>query len=165
MIQKLFILFLLLLPFTSIGQNDTVKGDLYFGLWRYGSFYKQPEKLIQRIEEISKSEQRDSLDKTTQDILRIYDILKFENLLYAPYVQLKINNDSILRVYFDKKDYKKIRKYKLKELQTKEMKVFIELKGKKIGDGLIYCEELITVSTLKGQTYEVPRKFAIEDYP
>ncbi len=167
--KKHFLLFLALLLFTSISctQNTTVKGDLYFGLWRYGSFYKQPKKVVKGIEDLvhAEPEKRDSFDLSTKEILRIYDVLQKENLLYAPYVQLKLDNDSIVRIYFQKKDYRKIRKYKLADLLENKEKIRIELEGREMGEGLIYCEKLVTVSIIEGQTFCIPRKFAIEDYP
>lgn len=142
-----------------------VEGDLYFGLWRYGSLYKQPENLCQLMEKLSHSNRRDTMDATTMDMLRIYDVLEKEKLLYAPYVQLKLDNDSIVRIYFKMKDYKRINKFKLDDLLKTKEKVRIELKGRSLDEDLIYCKKLISVNREKGQTLQIPRKFAIEDYP
>jgi hypothetical protein len=145
--------------------SDTLEGDLFFGFWRYGSLYKQDKKTIKWIEDLSKNNRRDTLQSNTQDILRIYDVLKKEEMLYFPYVQVCLDNDSIVRLYFQKKDYKKIQVNKLNDLIEKEEKVRMIFQVRELGQGLYYCEKLMSLNRIKGKTRIRPTKFAIEDYP
>ncbi len=163
--KKLFLLILLGISINSCGQQaKTISGDLYFGFWRYGSFYKQPKKTIKWIEKLSLTTQRDTLDETQQNILRIYDDLKREKLLYAPYIQMILPNDSIVRVYFKKEEYRKIRKNKIDDLQEKMEKVTFNFEVRKIGKDLYYCEKIISMNRIKGQTFPRQTKFKLEDY-
>lgn len=162
----IIILFFGLSSMISFGQNsDTINGDLYFGLWRYGSFYKIPRKIVKDFEKFVEEHRTDTKNLNELEAIHIYDVLKNEELLYHPFIQLKIENDSIVRLYLEKKDYKQIRKYKLQELQDKGEKIDVLLLYRKLDDGLIYCGKLISVNKVKGQTLEIPKKFAIEDYP
>lgn len=162
----LFILFFGLSSIDAFGQiADTIKGDLYFGLWRYGSFYKLPHGKAKDFEKFVAEHRGDTNNTSEQEIIHIYDVIKKEDLLYHPYIQLKIENDSIVRLYLEKKDYKQIKKYKLQELQNNGEKITIVLHHRILDNGLIYCEKLISVSKVKGQTLEILKKFAIEDYP
>lgn len=166
--QKSLLLILLCSWFNliSFGQiSDTIKGDLYFGIWRYGSFYKLPKRDVKNFEKFVVKYRGDTTDNGSQKMIHIYDVLKKENLLYHPYVQLKLENDSVIRLYLEKKDYKQIKKYKLQDLQDQGEKINILLRFKTLDYELIYCNELLLVKKIKGRTFEVPRKFAIEDYP
>jgi hypothetical protein len=162
------ILFLLLFSFISIysfcQNKDTINGDLYFGFFRYGSFYKQPKKIINWVESLSKSTQKDTLDKTQKDFLRIYEDLKREKLLYAPFIQMILPNDSVVRIYFNKSDYREIRKNKIDDLQEKNEKVTFNFEVRQIGKDLYYCEKMISMNRIKGQTFPIQTKFKLEDY-
>lgn len=163
--KPLFLLILLSISIHSFGQKtETITGDLYFGFWRYGSFYKQPKKIIKWVESLSSTTQRDTLDKTQQDFLRIYEDLKREKLLYAPFIEMISPNDSVVRVYFKKAEYRKIRKNKIDDLQEKKEKVSFSLEVKQIGKDLYYCEKMISMNRIKGQTLPRQTKFKLEDY-
>ena len=152
--------------FVSLGQDsDLLQGDLFFGLWRYGSLYKQPGKIKRAVRKLAKNECRDTLDDTAQDILRIYDVLKEEKLLKSRFVQLRLQDSSVVRIYLDKADYGQIQKYKLDDLIRDYEKVNITLDFRLLGDGLYFCTNLLVTEKIEGQTYQIPRKFAIEDYP
>jgi len=164
--KLLVILSLFFMGSFSFGQNtEQINGDLYFGLWRYGSFYKQPKKVIEWVDNLSTTTRRDTLDKTSQNILRIYDDLKKEELLYNPYIQMILPNDTVVRIYLLERDYRKIRKNKIDDLQEKNEKVTLELEVKQIGSGLYYCEKIINMNRIQGKTFGRQSKFKIEDYP
>lgn len=164
--KTLLLLFFVVLNTLSWSQSSpTMEGDLYFGLWRYGSLYKQPKKVVKWVEKMAESKRRDTLDPTSQDILRIYDILQQENKLYMPYVQLKLDDNSIVRIYLEKSVYKKIKTHTIDELQEKKQKVRIQLEYRQMADDLFYCKKLIQVDLRHGETLQRQRKFAIEDYP
>jgi hypothetical protein len=163
--KKIFLLLLLGISIYSFGQKtENITGDLYFGFWRYGSFYKQPKKIIKWVESISTTTQKDTLDETQQNIIRIYEDLKRENLLYAPYIQMILSNDSVVRIYFKNAEYRKIRKNKIDDLQEKNEKVTFNFEVRQIGKDLYYCEKMVSMNRIKGQTFPRQTKFKMEDY-
>jgi hypothetical protein len=163
--KKIFLLLLLGISIYSFGQKtENVTGDLYFGFWRYGSFYKQPKKIIKGVESLSTTTQKDTLDETQQNIIRIYEDLKREKLLYAPYIQIILPNDSVVRIYFKKAVYRKIRKNKIDDLQEKNEKVTFNFEVRQIGKDLYYCKKMVSMNRIKGQTLPRQTKFKLEDY-
>ena len=149
----------------SHAQSDTLKGDLYFGLWRYGSLYEVPKDKVEIIENLAASDKRDTLDMYTQQMLNLYDTLKDEGLLYSPYVQLKTPNDSIVRVYLKLDDYKTVTEHKLDSLIKKGEKITIQIIVRAFGPKLYYCEQLLSAVKSTGTTYPIQRKFKLEEYP
>jgi hypothetical protein len=163
--KKLFLLLLLNISIHSCAQKtENITGDLYFGFLRYGSFYKQPKKIIKSVESLSTTTKRDTLDKTQQNILRIYEDLKREKLLYAPFIEMIFPNDSVVRVYFKKAEYRKIKENKIDDLQEKKEKVTLNLEVKQIGKDLYYCKKMVSMNRIKGQTLPRQTKFKLEDY-
>jgi hypothetical protein len=94
----------------------------------------------------------------------MYETLKKENLLFKPYVELRLDNDSIIKLYLDQLDYDKIKIYKRQELQDSNKKITIKVESKNLGNGMFLCEKLISVGKVDGQTRQVQKKFKIEDY-
>ena len=49
------------------------------------------------------------------DLVR-YDLLKKENLLYSPFIDLRLDNESIIKVYLTSAEYEKIKVFKHRDL-------------------------------------------------
>jgi len=160
------VLFISLLIFISSFQQkkEIIKGDLYFSWFRLGSFYNQPDSLVNAFKKYADTVDRTKIDGTDKLILAMYDTLKKENLLFSPFVELRIGNDSIINLYLSKSDYDKIKIYKRKELQDKNKKVRIEVEARNLGHRMFLCERLVSVKKVSGHTFQTPSKFKIEDY-
>lgn len=158
------LLLLFLFQIEKVQAQDTLVGDLYFGLWRAGSFYDQPAKIRRSMLNYFETVSRDSLQGSDKELVDRYDVLKKHNLLESPYVQVLLEKDSVVYLYLPKKDYKKIKIHKLETLEKEKKKIVIVAVVNSLGADAVKCEQLISVSKVDGQTYMRERKFAIEDY-
>ena len=84
--------------------------------------------------------------------------------MYAPYIQIISSNDSVVRIYFKNAEYRKIRKNKIDDLQEKNEKVTFNFAVRQIGKDLYYCEKMVSMNRIKGQTFPRQTKFKMEDY-
>ena len=167
--QSLIITFLTLVIMTiACRQNKKditiVEGDLFFRAFRYGSFYNQPDSLIKAFVTYADTVRVDSLQSFDKQLLQDYFLLKTENRLYSPFVELRINDSSIVKLYLDSADYDKIKIYKRQDLQTSKKKIRIIAERKDLGNGISICTKLISVDKLDGLTMQKGKKFKIDDY-
>lgn len=158
----LFIVTLFL--FACAQKNKTIEGDLYFSFFRFGSFYDQPDSIITKFTNYANTVRRETLDTVDKQVLVMYATLKKENLLFNPFVELRLDNDSIIKLYLNKSDYEKIKIHKRQELQNKNKKIKIMAEGKNLGNGMFLCEKLISIDKVDGQTQQIQKKFKIDDY-
>ncbi len=63
-----------------------------------------------------------------------------------------------------KSDFDKIKIYKRAELQKENKKVIIKATTKMLENSMFYCENLDSVFKTTGQTFQIQKKFKIEDY-
>ena len=141
-----------------------VEGDLFFSPFRYGSFYNQPDSLIKAFVAYADTATLDSLSSIDKQLLDTYHLLKKENRLFSPFVELRLNDSSIVKLYLDSVDYDKIKIFKKQELQANKKKIRIKAQSKDLGNGLSICTKLISVDKLDGLTMQKEKKFKIEDY-
>jgi len=72
--------------------RDTLTGDLYFSFLDWGAFYNQPDSVIKKFETY--------FDKFGAGrLIKQYRLLKHKNLLYRPFVYLKVQKDSVITVF------------------------------------------------------------------
>ena len=147
-------------------RNDSVllTGDLYFGVLRIGSYYNQTDSVIQSWEAYFDSTNFELKDQNEQFLGRYYHNIKDKDLLYKPFVDLLIAEDSIIRLYLEITDYNKVKIYKRKTLRDQGKKVRFETLVQPIDTALYYCLELRKVDVVEGQTLQRQSKFKIEDY-
>ena len=141
-----------------------LKGDLYFGLFRIGSYYDQPDSIIQWYESYFDTTNFKLEDKNEQQLFSTYQNLKRHNLLYNPFVELLVQSDSIVKLYLDVSDYDRIKTHRRQVLQNDNKKVIIKSEVELIENGIYNCVELKSVQVVDGQTLQLQKKFKIEDY-
>ena len=156
--------FLLALSCTQLKQTKRLKGDLYFSLLRIGSLYNQPDSVLKSFENFLDSVQYGSLSEEDRKFLKVYHVLDSSGLLFNPFVDVLVDNDSVVTIYLEEDDYSKIKKYKYRDLEAHYNKVRISATVSELHPGLFYCERLNKVEVTKGQTLPFSSKFKIEDY-
>jgi hypothetical protein len=159
-------LFALLIVFISSSRqnNEVIEGDLYFSFFRFGSFYNQPDSIVNRLQTYADTVNRTNITDLDAKLLTMYETLKQQDLLFSPFVELYVDNDSIIKLYLAKSDYDKIKIYKRKNLQDHNKKIRIKAQVKNLGNDMFVCEKLISVEKVQGRTFQVQEKFKIEDY-
>ena len=141
-----------------------IEGDLYFSRLRIGSFYHQPDSIIQKVKIYADTVNRKLSDASDLRTLAMYEILKKENLLYRPFIDLKLDNDSIVKIYLTPREYDQIRIFHRQDLLDTKKKIRINLEVRELGYGMDLSTKIISVNKMDGQTLQVNKKFRIEDY-
>jgi hypothetical protein len=104
------------------------------------------------------------LNSADRKLLKQYKALRENNLLYRPYVYLKVQDDLVVTLYLDSSDYDRIKIYKRQKLQDDNKKVRIEASVTMIDSGVFNCDRLRQVEIVVGETLQRQGKFRIEDY-
>ena len=84
--------------------------------------------------------------------------------MYSPFVELKINDSSFIKLYLDSVDYDIIMVYKRQELQASNKKVRIKVEAQKLNNQISICTKLISIDKIDGWTLQQEKKFKIYDY-
>ena len=148
-------------------EENLFTGDLYFARIRYGSYYNMPDSIRKRIEYVMDTVNVERADSSSRAFIEIFNKLSNEGMLYKPYVDLKVGENSYVKLYLDSSDYKEIIPYKRKFLQNAHKKVVIKAQTREIGNmslPLLYCIKLVDVRVVEGETLPYGSKFTIDDY-
>ncbi len=148
----------------EIKESKEIKGDLYFGFFRYASYYNQPDSLVDNVRIYFDTLDIDKASKDDKKFKKLFEIVSSNGLIYKPYIDLRLENDSIVKLYLDSADYDKIKVHKRIELQQDEKKIVISAQVTDYSYGLFYCDSLINIEKVEGQTLQLEKKFKIEDY-
>jgi hypothetical protein len=162
----IFLLLTLGLGCQSIKSKEThvIEGDLYFSYFRYSNFYNQPDSIINKVIALADTADRTLLDSADLSFLKIYDTLKKEKFLHNPYVALRLDTDSIITLLLSQDDYLKIAPTNYQNLIDTKKKVRIKADARQIAGIISYCNKLIFVDTLDGETLPKSKKLKIDDY-
>jgi len=74
----------------------TLKGDLYFGFFRVGNYYNQPDSMIQKYEKYFSTTNFDTVRNDEKQLFEQYKLLKKHKLLYKPFVEILTEKDSTI---------------------------------------------------------------------
>ncbi len=130
-----------------------VKGDLYFKLIDIGSFYKADIGTLSKFEKsldsllLSKNISPDELE-----VIRIFDLLKKNNLLQSPWINLKTESE-IIKIFLAEKEYKKLEKFKRSQLVKNNKKVELKILVEELDRGIYYSDEISEFKKVDGKTH------------
>ena len=154
--MKKILLALVLFIVHSCSQKETVKGELFFDLMDFGSFYGMEDKQIIKYDKYLDSVQNSpEAEQYEKDFYDFISRLKKTDLIDRPYVFLRIPSDSVLRIYLSDREFEKVSQYSYWELQRMSEKVEILLEVEKKDEGLYYSDHIIEVNEVEGK---IPRK-------
>ena len=129
------------------------KGDLYFKLIDIGSFYGADEKTIEKFEKSFDSIRWSKMaGKDELEIIRVFDILKSNDLLKSPWINLKTESD-IKKIYLSEKEYEKLKEFDRNELITDNKKVELKIKVTELDSGIYYSDKISEIKLIDGKTY------------
>jgi len=160
-----------LILFSSCGtaNNDNlVTGDLYFSFFRIGTYYNLPDSTIEKMDNyldaVDLETADDKADSALIELVLDYRKLKDERLIYKPMVDIRIDDDLIVKLVLDSADYDKIKSYKYQDLVDNNKKLKIKARTRKTGLGFYYCTDLLEVKLVIGKTLPQDNKLKIQDY-
>ena len=149
---------------TDKHRDKLIEGDLYFDWLRFGSFYNKPDSVVKQVKLYADTVNREMLYSDNLKFLTRYEILKKKDLLYRPFIDLKLDTDSIVKIYFINNDYDKIKIYKRHDLLDTKKKIRLKAEVQDLGFGMALEKKLISINKVDGQTFQINPKLKIEDY-
>jgi hypothetical protein len=167
--RQTFILisFFILFSCKTEKEEQLIKGDLFFSAFRIGSYYNLDDSMRLVIENVVDTTDLATADSARRQLITAYNKLKEEGLLYKPFVDLKMDDTTFVKLYLDSVDYDQIKKFKRTQLREEGKKVVVKARTRKIIDidvSLLYCTDLVAVELVDGETLPERSKFKIEDY-
>ena len=152
--KNITIILIIGLLILSCSKNETeFEGDLYFKLIDIGSFYGVDDKRIKQFEKSfdsirwSKTAGKDELE-----IIRVFDVLKANDLLKTPWINL-ITESGIRKIYLSEKEYQKFRKFDRNELIKDNKKVSLKVLVKELDSGIYCLNKISELKLVEGKTY------------
>ena len=163
-LMSLIIISIFLFPCNSQKQTSVLTGDLYFGFFRFASYYNQSDSLIDRFRLYFDTLDYDNASIDDRHFIDLYRIVENNGLIKKPYIDILVQTDSIVKLYLDIDDYNRIKVYKRKDLQDNNKKIVISANVLDYSGGIYYCDSLISIDKVSGQTLQIEKKFRIDDY-
>jgi len=138
----------------SCSKNEKeINGDLYFKLIDIGSFYGADDETIEKFEKSFDSIRWSKIaGKDDLEIIRVFDILKANDLLKSPWINLKTDSD-IKKIYLSELEYEKLKKFDRNKLITDNKKVELKIKATELDSGIYYSDKISDIKIVDGKTY------------
>ncbi len=155
---------IILCCFSCSQDTKIIEGNLYFPFLNIGSFYGIPDSLIQKAKLYIDTVHTGNLDSAERRTFDMYVVLKKNDLLYSPFINIKLDDDSVLLLYMNEKDYNKLTIYHHKDLGNEHKKIRIKFSAQPLQYNMYLCKSLLSVNKVDGKTGMQSRKLLIEDY-
>ncbi|WP_223034905.1 hypothetical protein [Hanstruepera marina] len=138
----------------SCSKNEKeINGDLYFKLIDIGSFYGADDETIEKFEKSFDSIRWSKIaGKDDLEIIRVFDILKANDLLKSPWINLKTDSE-IKKIYLSELEYEKLKKFDRNKLITDNKKVELKIKVTELDSGIYYSDKISEIKLIDGKTY------------
>lgn len=145
-------------------KSKTVEADLYFNWLRIGNFYNMQDTTIINISKQLENQRNNQTDEDTS-LLTLFRVLKANNVLYHPYIEVVMENDVHATWYLNTADYDSIKQFKLKDLDANNQKLHISADVKNIYENAFICIKIEEIKLLdKGDYNNSDKKFNAKDY-
>ena len=142
-----------LLVLSCSKEQEVYEGDLYFPLIDIGSFYGLNEKTIEKLEKSFDSIRWSKIaGKEELETIRVYDVLKANDLLESPWINLKADA-SIKTIYLSDEEYEKLKKFDRNKLISDNQKVELKINVTVLDSGVYYSNNISEIKLTDGKTY------------
>lgn len=161
-----FLFILLVLQYVLLGcssskdNSQVIEGDLYYSAFRIGSFYKLPDSVVTAFE--NSIDTLRVIDPSTQKIKDLFQQLKLEKRLYAPNIDLHINDSTIYTLYLDSLNYQSFKNIKSDSLIRNHLVLKIKAEAKHLTDRFYLLTGKISTTYEKGATLNEGGKFDVD---
>ena len=150
--RKTLILFLISMSCQNINKNEIIEGEVYIKLIDAVSLYGSSEDFIESSKQkIMDDSDTINLSSSERQIQEYYKSLVKYDLLDKPYFKLKLNNDSIINVFTNEKEYLQI-KNDLEKLDRDKEKIYVKFTGEEKENGIYYTDNILAFEKQEGQT-------------
>ena len=134
--------------------HEQFKGELFLKLIDIGpEIYTLPSLDGSTLQELFESTPKSELDEEQLEGLKLYEILKHEDLLDKPYFNFTEYNskNEFVKVLLSNDEYEKIKHFNLSELRKSKDKVKIQFSGIRLNEYLIICVKIEEAKKVRGK--------------
>lgn len=147
----------------EIHNDNLVEADLFFGWLRMGSFYGNSDAknidINAALEAMSKNN-----TSTDSSLIVLYKKLNERDLIFSPYVDVKLEDGSSATWYLNQLDYDSLKTFKLDDLTATKSKVHLSAEIEHIYQNAYLCKNLAKIELVKDVNYNNTDKFNAGDY-
>jgi len=153
--KNLLCLFTIILLILSCNSDvKTIKGDLYFKLINLtpseGMSEKQEVKFNKLLDSVKSNS---NISTENNELLNNISLLKKLDLLNAPFINLKMKDESVKTIYLSKKEYDKVKMFNMNDLLLEQKKVSIDIEVKVLEGNIWYSDKINTIQKNDGKTF------------
>ncbi len=165
-----YIIFSTILIFTFCSQpkneSDLINGDLYYTWFNIGSFYNLPDSLLEKALSLQNSKEEADLIAEDSAGYMYFKLLQEHDILRSPWINIRIKEDSIIKIFMQRSDYEVFTKVSHEQLLIDDERINVTASVQHLNENLFKCIELVEVKRLPGQTFITNRnrKFKVSDY-
>jgi hypothetical protein len=135
----------------SCNSKSKISGDLYFKLVDITASSGRSKEQIEKLKyNLHNYKSKDELSKSDLELIGYFTLLEKNNLLELPYIYLK-SSDKTNKIFLSKKEYEKVKSFRLSDLNGKGKKVKMELEYE-LKDSLYYSDKILKVQEVDGET-------------
>ncbi|MEO9483133.1 MAG: hypothetical protein ABJG47_06795 [Ekhidna sp.] len=147
-------------------EYHTINGDLYYTWFDFGSFYNYPDSVLENVLLIQLENEEAELIAEDSLGYIYFKLLQENDLLTSPWINLRVNDDSTVKLFMDKSEYEVFTKVSHEQLLSDNEKINVTARVQHLTDNLFKCIEVMDVKRLEGRTFILNgnRKFTVSDY-
>lgn len=152
--NALYLFTIILLILSCNSDVKTIKGDLYFKLINLtpseGMSEKQEVKFNKLLDSVKSNS---NISTENNELLNNISLLKKLDLLNAPFINLKMKDESVKTIYLSKKEYDKVKMFNMNDLLLEQKKVSIDIEVKVLEGNIWFSDKINTIQKNSGTTF------------
>lgn len=133
-------------------QGEKTEGDLYFSWLRLGNLYGKD---ISSKEEITARLDTMQTNREDSTLIILYKKLHEIDLMYAPYIEVVMENDVHTTWYLTADDYEMIKKFYISDLKAKAKKVHLTGDIEKIYQNAFKCNKILDIELVDQNGFDM----------
>jgi hypothetical protein len=133
-------------------KTTIIQGDLYFKITAFHNFYGKGKDEINEFESyMDEVNHKENPTREEKQLASYYNKLKKLDLLDAPFIDIKKNDNKIIQVFLSPEEYAKIRRYNLNQLIARKKKLVVALEVSEPENDIFYSGKIISVKEADGK--------------
>ncbi|MFY0625399.1 MAG: hypothetical protein JXR07_03820 [Reichenbachiella sp.] len=148
----------------SPDEKEQLTGELYFPWLKMGNFYGKPDSVIQHYFQMRDSVGLKKLSEEDPAGTAYMKLLEENDLLFEPYVYMRMEEDQNALVFMDSVSYQSFKKIDYQTLITNKQKVRVKATVQRLRPLIYLTEKINRIDIVSGETFPKESKYRIENY-
>jgi len=150
----IFLIFLIaiILSLASCDYRASIEGELYFKLIDFGQFKSlKNEDNISYIKYYDTLQNKNALSPKESELYQLITLMNSNHMSdYCNFYMISKSGE-ILLVFAEEEQFKKVRAYKLSDLQGINKKVVVTVRGQRLRENIIKATEITSLTLREGE--------------